>query len=130
MAWLYFPLVFSFTVNPCTAAISACSSFSIGVSLTAFQYSPSTKIQPPRESIGVNAVTVFPINVCAPTFTGNPSAPRPFPLITTTNAAVMSLSRRRQLADDSINGDEHENKHHFWSPEFLKDVFRRRHLDL
>src|SRR6266481_4532644 len=59
MAWLYFSLFFTFKVNPCTAAISATSPFSIGVSLTAFQYSPSMKTLPPRESIGVNAVAVF-----------------------------------------------------------------------
>src|SRR5207244_13547345 len=61
-----------------TAAISATWPFSMGASLTAFQYSPSTKIQPPRESIGVNAVTVFPINICAPTFTCKSWARRPF----------------------------------------------------
>src|ERR1700724_3044398 len=44
---------FTFSVSPCTAAISTTSPFSIGLSLAAFQYSPSTKILPPRESIGV-----------------------------------------------------------------------------
>jgi hypothetical protein len=52
MAWLYFPLVFTFNVNPCTVAISTSSPFSIGVSLTAFQCSPSMKILPLCESIG------------------------------------------------------------------------------
>ena len=44
-------MVFTFKFNPCTAAISTAWSFSIGLSLTAFQCSPSTKILPPRESI-------------------------------------------------------------------------------
>ena len=44
---------FTFSVSPWTAAISTTSPFSIGVSLTAFQYSPSTKILPPRESINL-----------------------------------------------------------------------------
>src|SRR6202162_5135484 len=57
---------FTFSVSPCTPAISTISPFSIGVSLTAFQYSPSTKILPPRESIGVNVVTFFPTIVSAP----------------------------------------------------------------
>ena len=76
----------------CTAAISANSSFSIGVSLTAFQYSPSMKILPPRELIGVNVVTVFPSIVSAPAFTGKSCARKPFPITKTKNAAVTSVA--------------------------------------
>src|SRR5437763_1289285 len=73
-------------VNPCTAAISASSPFSIGASLTAFQYSPSTKILPLRESIGVKVVTVLPMSVSFPTFTGNSCARSPFPTTKMKNA--------------------------------------------
>src|SRR5439155_250088 len=112
MAWFDSPLAFSFTVNPSTAAISVCSPFSMGVSLIAFQYSPSTKTLPPRELIGVNAVTVRPISVSAPTFTGK------------------NCARCGQFADDPVDRDEHENEHDLGPPQLLKDTFGGRHLDL
>src|SRR5437667_11176525 len=83
---------FTFSVNPCTAAISTTSPFSMGILLTAFQYSPSMKILPPRESIGVNVVTVFPTIVSAPAFTGKRCARKPFPMTKTKNAAVTSVA--------------------------------------
>src|SRR5438309_2892247 len=73
---LGFHFGFTFSVSPCTAAISTASPFSMGILLTAFQYSPSMKILPPRESIGVNVVTVFPTIVSAPAFTGKRLARR------------------------------------------------------
>src|SRR3954471_5724113 len=98
-------------VSPCTAAISASSPFSIGASLTAFQYSPSTKILPLRESIGVNAVTVFPTSVSFPTFTGNNCARTPFPMMKMKNAAVTSVAGMMKFNDKRKNGSavkEHE----------------------
>jgi hypothetical protein len=38
--------------------------------LTAFQFSPSMKMRPPRASIDVKAATVFPIIVSTPACTG------------------------------------------------------------
>ena len=91
-------------VNPCTAAISASWPFSIGASLTAFQYSPSTKILPLRESIGVNAVTVLPISVSFPTFTGNSCARSPFPMMKIKKAAVTSVAGMMKLNDKRNSG--------------------------
>src|SRR5205823_58603 len=82
----------TFKVNPCTAAISAASPFPIGISLTAFQYSPSTKVLPPRESIGVNAITFLPTIVSAPAFTGKSWARKPFPTTKIKNSAVMNVA--------------------------------------
>src|SRR5215831_13771688 len=96
-------------VKPCTAAISASSPFSIGASLTAFQYSPSTKILPSRESIGVSAVTVLPINVSFPTFTGNSCARSPFPITNTKNAAVTSVAGMMKFNDKRKSGSARSN---------------------
>src|SRR6476619_7174531 len=76
MAYPFFG--FTFKVNPFTSAISTTSPGSTGVSLNAFQFSPSTKTLPPCESIGVDAVTFFPTMVSAPAFTGNRCARKPF----------------------------------------------------
>src|SRR6266403_5906802 len=87
-----FHLGFTFSVNPCTATISTAWSLATGPSLTAFQYSPSTKILPACESIGVNVVTVFPIIASAPALTGKSCARKPFPTTKTKNAAVTSVA--------------------------------------
>jgi hypothetical protein len=102
----YFPLLLSFNVKPCTAATSATSSFSIGVSLTAFQFSPSMKIRALRESIGVNAVTVLPTIVSAPARTGSRCARKPFPTTRRKNALGKKVARQLFFKSNTVTEPE------------------------
>src|ERR1017187_1038597 len=85
-------LGFTFNVNPSMSVTSTGCPASTGVSLTAFQVSPSINTLPPCESIRESALTVRPSIVSLPAWTGLNCARIPLPTTNTKNAAVTSVA--------------------------------------
>ena len=76
----------------------------MGLSLTAFQRSPSINTSPPRESVRESTITRLPIIVSVPARTGLNCARIPLPTIKMKNAAVITVAGMIQARDNPKPG--------------------------
>ncbi len=85
---------------------------STGVSLTAFQVSPSMKSRPPCASIRESAFTVLPSIVSLPARTGLNCARKPAPTTKTKNAAVTTVPGMIQVNEQIVARPGVVEQHH------------------